>query len=130
MAEELPGTNEGIVISGNARVSNAAMAAGRGASAVHHSDGAAALETVLAALADLRERLDTGRADAADLTEEERRAARAEADVLAEELAADEPRPGRITACLERLRLYVGDAASLVGLVTGIQEGVRAITGG
>ncbi|MGW3242947.1 hypothetical protein [Streptomyces sp. NPDC001070] len=116
-----PQINHGIVIGGNAKVSDSALAAGSGASA--HRDGthAQALRAALAAIAELRRRLD-----ALEGTE----AAREEADALTQELTADDVDGGRVGERLTRLRALIGDATALTGLVTAVHESVRAITGG
>jgi hypothetical protein len=116
-----PQINHGIVIGGNARVSDSALAAGRGASARRDGADAQALRAALAAIGELRCRLDV-----LEGTE----AAREEADALTEELAAEDVDGGRVSERLTRLRTLIGDATALTGLVTAVHESVRAITGG
>lgn len=115
--------NKGIVISGNARVSDSALAAGDHARAVRSGDGDAAVRDALEALAALRSRLNE--LEAADAEQ-----ARIEADALAAEVADGSVDAEIATTRLMRLRTYVGDATALASLVTAVQESVRAITGG
>ncbi|MET9876001.1 hypothetical protein ABZZ36_15425 [Actinacidiphila glaucinigra] len=122
-----PRINHGIVIGGDARVGDSALAAGRGAYARKDgTDGADAesLRTALAAIAELRRRLDAL---------EGTQAAREEADALADDLlagAAERVDGRRVGERLTRLRALVGDATALTGLVTAVHESVRAIIGG
>ncbi|MGW2350590.1 hypothetical protein [Actinacidiphila glaucinigra] len=119
-----PRINHGIVIGGDARVSDSALAAGPGAYARKDGADAEALRTALAALAELRRRLDAP---------EGTQAAREEADALADDLlavAAGGVDGRRVGERLTRLRTLVGDATALSGLVTAVHESVRAITGG
>ncbi|RDG38947.1 hypothetical protein [Streptomyces corynorhini] len=129
---EGPQVNEGIVLSGNARVSGSALAAGRNASATaHHTAGATgaeaadAVRAALDAVGELRRLL----ADA-ELPPGQRRQARDETDAIRDELSSDDVDPGRIVGRLERLRTLLGSATGLLGLVAEAQESVRAIAGG
>ncbi|MFJ2111888.1 MULTISPECIES: hypothetical protein [unclassified Streptomyces] len=133
---EGPQVNEGIVLSGNAQVHNAALAAGRYATATTHNTGgttdpatAEALRDALETIGVLRRRL--ARAESSpDLSPAQREEADAEADALEGELASDEVDRNSVTGRLTRLRLLVGNATALLGLVASAQESVRAITGG
>ncbi|MFE0625465.1 hypothetical protein ACFW3D_00680 [Streptomyces sp. NPDC058864] len=119
-----PQINHGIVIGGDARVSDSALAAGRGAYARRDGTEAEALRAALTAIGELRRRLDS-----LEGTE----AAREEADALADDLRAGGPGGvdgRRAGERLTRLRALVGDATALTGLVTAVHESVRAITGG
>lgn len=125
-SDPAPQINHGIVIGGDAKVSDSALAAGPGATA--RKDGrpgtdTEAMRAALAAIGELRRRLDTWEG-----TEAAR--AREEAGALAEELTADGVDGGRVGERLHRLRSLVGDATALSGLVTAVHESVRAITGG
>ncbi|MEU1615684.1 hypothetical protein ABZ479_00125 [Streptomyces sp. NPDC005722] len=119
-----PRINHGIVIGGDARVTGSALAAGHGASAHRGGADAGTLRAALAAIGELRRRLDG--LEGAD-------AAREEADALAADLRAAEPGGvdgHRVGERLTRLRALVGDATALTGLVTAVHESVRAVTGG
>ncbi|MFF3563336.1 hypothetical protein ACFYXS_25135 [Streptomyces sp. NPDC002574] len=116
-----PRTNHGIVIGGNARVGDSALAAGAGA--VAHRTGATspATDGALAALDELTRRLEAL---------EDTEAARAEAEALARDLVAGQTDGERVERRLARLRALIGDATALTGLVTAVHASVRAITGG
>ncbi|MDX2642918.1 hypothetical protein PV341_04895 [Streptomyces sp. PA03-1a] len=116
-----PQVNHGIVIAGYARVSDSALAAGRGSSARKDGTDAEALRAALAAIGELRRRLDAL---------EGAEAAGEEAGALADDLTAEEVDGRRVGERLTRLRALVGDATALSGLVTAVHESVRAITGG
>lgn len=116
-----PRANHGIVIGGNARVGDSALAAGDGAVAHRTGPGSTAADGALAALGELTRRLETW---------EDTEAARAEAEALAREVAAGQPDGERVERRLARLRALLGDATALTGLVTAVHASVRAITGG
>ncbi|MDX3071961.1 hypothetical protein ACIP98_26505 [Streptomyces sp. NPDC088354] len=116
-----PGTNHGIVIGGHARVADSALAAGAGAVAHRTADGSSTADGALAALDELRRRLEAL---------EDTEAARAEAGALARELAAGQADGERVERRLARLRALIGDATALTGLVTAVHASVRAVTGG
>ncbi|MFJ4844338.1 hypothetical protein [Streptomyces sp. NPDC088733] len=123
-----PRTNHGIVIGGSARVGDSALAAGAGAVAHRTGPASTAADGALAALGELRRRLDAledpGVGGAA------RTEAAALAGELADELAAGQADGERVERRLARLRALIGDATALTGLVTAVHASVRAVTGG
>jgi hypothetical protein len=135
-----PHTNEGIVVSGNASVTDSALAAGAGASAtVHHrhpgaaaqaAEAAQATEAALAAIAELTRRLDRmEQSGDPSLTPEQRQSARDEARGIQQDLADDAP-TDHVRGRLARLKSFVAEAAALLGLVASADASLRAITGG
>ncbi|GAB2577654.1 hypothetical protein GCM10027168_08270 [Streptomyces capparidis] len=128
-----PQTNHGIVIGGNARVGDSAMAAGPGAFAQRTGGGeeaALAARAALAAVAALRQRLEEmERASDDALPAERRRAALEETAALEGELASGEADEEQVTGRLRRLHALAAGTTALTGLLTGVQEAVRAVLG-
>lgn len=125
---EHAGDNHGISISGNASVSDSALAAGDGASAVHGGGGGA--EEVRRQLAAFRAEL-ARQAAGGTLEAEDQGNVEESAQAVEDELAAD-ARPGRLRALTARLRelstALVG-AGALAQAAGQLEHAVHALTG-
>lgn len=119
--------NHGIIITGQASVSDSALAAGEGASAVHGGGGTGEVRQQLAAF---RAELERHTAESALHPEEQGSVAEA-AQAVEDELAAD-ARPGRLRALTARLRelsTALAGAGALAQAAGQLEHAVHALTG-